>query len=922
MNREPLASAKLGTWWHLMTKLGGKCHDHLDTVVVPFLHFCYGRPTANEFAHQNGTCGTPDTLNGKGGSNVPTPPSSPVKKYTSMPPLCLDALAQILGCHHLSHNLNPRLEPKRNLFENRIAFTKHHRDIFHAVAEASEHANLTPDIEKLFKSVVATISNFVYGMTEVSCMSKQELEVVEAFFDLIHTLCLSMEYDPEFIVSMVLMAGKMPVNLLCSAKLWRKDTITPLLGLTKILFSLEPSGQNATFKKNWMDVMQFLLKKAIATKTYTLVYVGEVLSTITEQNKPSCKDSLLATWKQLAAAVKDHVDRHQEVDQSTGSGRIEHDLGPVRQVLALPLKWFKAESGRQPWKQWIELLKQISDAAMLVVSYSAPELEEYLAGEMLAESNVDKAPVMLFARLLATGIIPNVPFKNLKGISTTHEEKSLKPIGNIVQLTSKLLQSLPDITSGDVAPSAAQLCNVSSAILSGLTDQQLIRPVLRVFVPAVAVLFDGALAKNYGKAFEDAVDQLAESAFNLVQSRYTGPFNAALVGKLKPFLVATMGHEKRSLKTKAQQMWQLTFAASLKINEIPKEIADILRKSLVLSSESSQSQDSGNAVTGEPNSNGPLPTTFGSFLNRTPTKEMAKKDSIISASASSIASPFKNFKKPDKTTTTPNIHSLEDESSQDFVPITNSGKKRRVLTDHQKHKMTSRSHDIPALYSELSRDDSSVLEIPEQFDSQLSSSLTIGNEDDSQMAMDSSDFEKATAAKKDEEKYKKKSAEETLLPVESASTSSPPPVATDSDSSTTLTSQDSTQRRRKGKTPIKNLPPVTKRQSIDGRTTATPNLTSSSSVTSAHGSEGQVAKKKRGRPRKFRPDESSETSKADKKTVSATQMVKLKQMSPKNVEMARNSCKGDPGKPAGDCTGHQQRSKGQVTFRGSQGALV
>ena len=56
---------------------------------------------------------------------------------------------------------------------------------------------------------------------------------------------------------------------------------------------------------------------------------------------------------------------------------------------------------------------------------------------------------------------------------------------------------------------------------------------------------------------------------------------------------------------------------------------------------------------------------------------------------------------------------LEDESSQDFVPIKPKTSKKRVLTDHQKDVMTSRHDDIPALYSELSRDDS-VINLPSQ----------------------------------------------------------------------------------------------------------------------------------------------------------------------------------------------------------------
>ena len=73
-----------------------------------------------------------------------------------------------------------------------------------------------------------------------------------------------------------------------------------------------------------------------------------------------------------------------------------------------------------------------------------------------------------------------------------------------------------------------------------------------------------------------------------MQSRWGGPFDSSAAEALLPFLTATMDHEKRSLRTKAQQMWHATFANSLKTAEIPKEVAEILRKSLLLSSESSQ----------------------------------------------------------------------------------------------------------------------------------------------------------------------------------------------------------------------------------------------------------------------------------------------------------------------------------------------
>ena len=64
--------------------------------------------------------------------------------------------------------------------------------------------------------------------------------------------------------------------------------------------------------------------------------------------------------------------------------------------------------------------------------------------------------------------------------------------------------------------------------------------------------------------------------------------------------------------------------------------------------------------------------------------------------------------------------SLLDEDSSDFVVVKSSPRKKRVLTEHQKSVMTSRHDDIPALYSELSRDDS-IIQLPAEFQSQDSS---------------------------------------------------------------------------------------------------------------------------------------------------------------------------------------------------------
>ena len=47
VNREPLADAKLKTWWHLINRLGADSASQMESVVVPFIRFCYGNPASS-----------------------------------------------------------------------------------------------------------------------------------------------------------------------------------------------------------------------------------------------------------------------------------------------------------------------------------------------------------------------------------------------------------------------------------------------------------------------------------------------------------------------------------------------------------------------------------------------------------------------------------------------------------------------------------------------------------------------------------------------------------------------------------------------------------------------------------------------------------------------------------------------------------
>lgn len=110
MNKEPLANAKLKTWWHLINRLGVDSASQMDSVVVPFIRFCYGNPPPSPSGSPGKAAATPAKSPDAAADAAKSPltPSSPVKKYGSMPPLCLDAVAQLLNCHDKDPNSRDR----------------------------------------------------------------------------------------------------------------------------------------------------------------------------------------------------------------------------------------------------------------------------------------------------------------------------------------------------------------------------------------------------------------------------------------------------------------------------------------------------------------------------------------------------------------------------------------------------------------------------------------------------------------------------------------------------------------------------------------------------------------------------------------------------------------------------------------------
>jgi len=256
--------------------------------------------------------------------------------------------------------------------------------------------------------------------------------------------------------------------------------------------------------------------------------------------------------------------------------------------------------------------------------------------------------------------------------------------------------------------------------LTSINQQELIRPLLKIVTPTIAKMLNDKFLKTMSKHLPNLAEEV-EKVFTatvlMIQARYSGNYSKDFLLDIEDFLVAAFGYGKKSVKTKTNEMWQVTFGLLPK-SEVPPALGSALKKcsnpSLraqwtqeeIVSFPSSTDSQSGSGsqpfiITAEP--------AIANAINR----KMTPKKSPPPPDAPSEMKPPANKPQIKKKGV------LEDDSSQDFVAIKSSVPKKRVLTDHQKDVMTSRHDDIPALYSELSRDDS-IIHLPSQFMSQHS----------------------------------------------------------------------------------------------------------------------------------------------------------------------------------------------------------
>ena len=689
-------------WWHFIGLLGDNIHKQMSSVVLPFLKFCYSSTV---------TTNTND---------LSQPKKSPVKTYSSLEILYLEAIA-ILFCgldqvkvshvdidlisknltnsvfkpEHFVANSEVLLQGVTEVFEALETRKKSHRDQFSCIIQGLGRLAEQTANDKMFKrlpemqdAVGKYLDKAVNLMYSGRCKSDDGLSIV---IDILQQL------------------AKIPDDILSTSSIWEfeKGLIKESPAQVVIRVMLKTDYLNVVFPPNshkasackdkYLSLFYKFLQAGCLHKTppkgLDIIEVAlEVLNERWQHSlQPSVKDDVVSHfWKNIAQVYVQFVDKYDEVNQT--NLKLSHKLSASINLLTFPIIACLNTNSKPFWKLWIESLDKFNGKAPLLFSYKTLEVEELITDEILKKTDDNEKELSPqewnnLCNVVCHQLVNNIPYQSLSQESQGLTCKGVPKITSVVVALVKLLPQMKDKTA------ATNIVQHLGHLTSSITHVDMQKLLFKQVSPALEVILNKSLMDSQGKKFESAIKVVFDSVVNRLQSRYEGPFDLEFLTCLQPFFKASLGHKKRDIKSKAHQMWQLTFAPVLKDDEIPNAIKDLLKasqndESLKSSQSMTQSFTDGDFA---------VPLSFTNILAKTTTEVVA-----ASQPKPMISSEPSNKKKAKKAT------NIDEENSQDFVSIQSpsTANKKRPLTEHQREKLKQRRDDIPALYSELSMDNS------------------------------------------------------------------------------------------------------------------------------------------------------------------------------------------------------------------------
>jgi len=714
---------KFSAWWHLIYLLGSNNHLHLDTVILPFLKFCYGHKS--EFTKEE----EPQT-----DPNSPATPLSPVKKHSSMEKPCLDALVQILASRPLNSSL-----PKSVLtgaltcpaFTSDLALV-HADQILHALLEA------TSLVKPSNRSEGVQLEAVWGGVSRMFCEAaegdKNTSAGFQSYFDAVRCCVVKhrrTELLRRLLLNIILTATKLPHKVLGSSSYSLSDN-KPAHVLLELLLYNDFVNEASDLGDRYLHAFENLASSLLSSPHSSIQALDTVIKKfeICGQNVTTSGLLTLNTMWQVVANMV--IKLENLADQGQGA---MVTFNTALHLLKFPVQFLSGKGGEQKTLLvWGSLYQTLVEQAEMSVnhttSFIANEMGERM--ENILQANNSPGQLAMHARC-NKAMVEVVDWSSLTRSLKVNSDplagfkRYMSPLGNATNLVNHLKTCTDYLVKASRKDNLTLLATkellASYQKLFSISQQELIRTVLKLASPSFAKLVTEDFTKSMLQVNQSIIGDVEKSFAsycNLVKVKYNGEYSVEFLSEVEDVFLAVLDSPRRSLKTKANEMWSVTFSGLPK-EKLPEKISKVLKKSISPGIRAQVSSGSEVSFPGSSSSSDSLSQhvsaepaiTVGLQKHPEPQKpsEEVKDKPVMKPPPTKQRQARKSL----------NLR-LEDEDSALFVPIKPAPKSKRVLTDHQKDVLTTRSDDIPALYSELSRDDS-IIQLPSQFIEDDSQSL-------------------------------------------------------------------------------------------------------------------------------------------------------------------------------------------------------
>uniref|UniRef100_H3A8Z1 Replication timing regulatory factor 1 n=1 Tax=Latimeria chalumnae TaxID=7897 RepID=H3A8Z1_LATCH len=760
---EAMALTKLEVWWYLIIRLGAQLPVNFEQVCIPLLQYTLGTEAnlaltgtpARMLANQ--TIMTPGSGQKTGSFLVGSPGN--LKLNLSLSVNGTSSL-QVLGIEMLfhfflgpevttfakQHRLQLSLEPlQQPLINSPSFFCKHAvilisavRDGFIAVGKDTSDAMLIVIWKDLISYAKISI--------EAGNKERQASEVLTLLLQALEQIVKSEDFPAERKLALIECTVKgLPQKVLGSPayQVANMDILngTPALFLILLLFHGNLLECCVTDERYFLN-LETLVGYVLSGPTSPLALSEAVLNAISQN--ASLLDSKEHLWRMWSVVVNPLTERISQTNEVNQGDALEHNFSAMYSALTLPISHlFSAKGFPQPTmksllKTWSELYRVFARCAALVATADENVCCEELCAKILPMLdnevllNLSSLDAVVHILTLMAECINFSPYNTKCQLKTKSPQtptywskKKREPLGNLTaffKLLSKSMDSfhvlslrdgpsempasaIISIGSSIISIVSSIFSHLSSAIVIQTAFANLSKPLVSFYENASKSAADELKVYN---ALSNKLEKLWGDILLCFQSRYTGAYDSELLELLSPLLSVMFLHKSKSIRNQTAQFWNATFAkaTTLVYPQTLKPILSQVKQKVPLMLPGFETIEVAEDSSG-PYSDVSESSQLGTKISGMEIKSAGKRDSLLARAAelnekktSFQATPAKlklEFSSPMKTS---RELLLEEEKSVDFVFIPPEPK-QRVLTEHQKEVLRTKSVDIPVMYNNL-----------------------------------------------------------------------------------------------------------------------------------------------------------------------------------------------------------------------------